>query len=274
MGGNTVVGTVQTRFAILVMVCLALTGASAYAAGHPNVAQVLALAELDVVWITLLITGFILRKRGIPLLAGWRSITVSLPPAPVRTAIVAEVGLVTAVARVVTRRPPRVPENGTAIVSTRGTLATPLAFAVVTMIEIVVLHLVIPSPSLAGAVTLLSLYPLILLFGVIAIRWQHPHYATNTAFVLRNGSHTVATVYFANIRDATVIRDGIATHPMVDGSLVRLANANGCSVSIQLASTQPITLTGRRRAPEHTITEIRLAADDPKSVIEMLRHRR
>ena len=274
MGGNTVVGTIQARFAILAMVCLALAGSSAYATGHPEVAQVLALAELDVVWITLLITGILLRKRNVPLLAGWRSIAASLPPAPVHRAIVAEISLVTAVARVVTCRPPRVPANGTAIAATRGTLATPIAFAVATMVEIVVLHLVIPSPSLASAVTLLSLYALILFFGRIAIRWQHPHYATNTALVLRNGTHIVATVYFANIRDATAINDGIATYPMVDGSLVRLANANGCSVSVQLASAQRMTLTGRRRATEHTITEIRLAADDPRLIIEMLGHRR
>ena len=274
MGGNAVVGTVQTRFAVLVMVCLALTGASVYAAGHRDVAHVLALAELDVVWITLLITGIILRKRGIPLFAGWRSIAASLPPSPVHKAIVAEVGLLTALARVVTGRPPRVPAIATAIASTRGTVATPIAFAVATMIEIVVLHLIIPSPSLAGAVSLLSLYALILLFGVIAVRWQHPHYVTKTALVLRNGTHTVATVCFANIREVTVTHDGMATYPMVDGSLARLANANGCSVAVKLTSAQRIKLTGRRRSAEHTVTEIRLAADDPKLVIEMLSHRR
>ena len=274
MGGNAVVGMIQARFAVLVMVGLALTGASAYAAGHRDVTQVLALAELDVIWITLLVTGILLRKRGVPLLAGWRSIAASLPPTPVRKAIVAEVGLLTAVARVVTRRPPRVPAHGTAITSTRGTLATPIAFAVATVIEIVVLHLIIPWLSLAAAVTLLSVYTLILLFGVIAVRWQHPHYATGTALVLRNGTYTVAAVHFEDIQGVTVIHDGMATYPMVDGSLARLANANGCSVSVKLTSAQRIKLTGRRRAAEHTVTEIRLAADDPKSVVEMLRHLR
>jgi hypothetical protein len=54
MGSNTAVETKLSRAALILMTGLAVAGASASLAGNIDVASVLALAELDVIWITLL----------------------------------------------------------------------------------------------------------------------------------------------------------------------------------------------------------------------------
>lgn len=255
-----------TRAALILMAGLAAAGATASLAGHADVASVFALAELDVIWLTLLATGIVMRRRGTPLLAGWCGIAMALPPAPVRRAIATEIGLLTAIARVVARRPPLLPAGASALSSKQGTLAIPVAFTVATAVEIVVLHLVIPSQTLASALTLISVYALLLLFGVIAVRWQHPHYITATSLVLRNGAHIVGTISLHEIDTVAVRVDGSATSPALDGTIVRLATINGCNISVKLKAPHRIKLTDSRRAVEGAVTEVRLAVDDARAI--------
>ncbi|MCY7412218.1 MAG: hypothetical protein LH471_04170 [Salinibacterium sp.] len=256
-----------TRTAVFLMVGLAVTGVLLSTAGRSDVASVFALAELDVIWITLLTTGILLIRRGSPIAAGCAQIALALPPAPVRKAIGTEIGRIVSLARVLTRRPPRVPPQATPILAKHGTLATPLAFSAVTVIEVVVLHVFIPWPTLATILTLLSVYALILLFGVIAERWQHPHYLTATTLVLRNGAHVIVAIPRDRIDSAAVMRDSSATSLTVEQSVAKLANMNGCSVAIKLSSSQHVRLFASRRAVEHVITEVRLAVDDPRTLI-------
>jgi hypothetical protein len=273
VSAKTTVEIKLTRAALLLMIGIAAAGASASLGGNANVASVLALAELDVIWITLLATGIVLRRRGSPLLAGWWEIAASLPPTPVRRAISFEVGLLTAIARVAGRRSPLVPTGAFAFTSKQGTLAIPIAFSVATVVEIVVLHLVVPWPALVGALTLISGYALLLLFGVIAVRWQHPHYVTPAALVLRNGVHTVATIPLNDIDTVVVRYDGSSTSPTVDRGIARLATLSGCSISIRLTAKHQMKLTAGRRANEHDVTEIRLAVDNARAMASFLSER-
>jgi hypothetical protein len=273
MSMTTAVEMKLTRVALAMMLGLAVAGVSTSLAGRSDIASFFALAELDVVWMTLLATGVVFRRRGVPLLVGWRGIATSLPPAPVRRAITFEVGLIAAIAHIVTRRPPQVPAGAHAFSSKKGTLSIPIAFAVATVVEIAVLHLVISWPALVGALSLISVYALVLLFGVIAIRWDRPHYVTASALVLRNGTHTVATIPLDDIEAVTVRSDGSATSPTVDGALARLATLNGCSVSVRLRVPHPITLTSGRHARNHAVTEIRLAVDDAHAMANLFARR-
>ena len=234
----------------------------------------LALAELDVLWIVLLATGILLHRRRVPLFVGWRRIAASLPPDPVRRAIVSEVGLLSALVRTVARRPPRLPADASPITSTRGTLPIPIAVAVVTILEVVALHIIIPWPPVSIALTLVSTYSLILFFGYLAARRQHPHYISATSLVLRNGAHTVATIPFGNIDAVTLIQDGSVTYPAVEGKVARIATMDGCSISVRLRSPQILALTARRRAPEYAVSEIRFAADDAREASARLLKRR
>lgn len=274
METETAVGTRPARIALLAMVGLAVAGVVLTAAGHSDAARVLALAELDVLWIVLLATGVILHRHRVPLFVGWRRIAASLPPGPVRRAIVSELGLLTALIRAVAQRPPHVPLNAIPITSTQGTLPIPIAIAIVTVLEVAALHIIIPWRPVSIALTLASVYSLILFFGYLAERRQHPHYLTATSLVLRNGAHTIATVPLDNIDAVTLIQDGSVTYPAVEGKIARIATMEGCSISVSLRSPQLLALTARHRASEYAVSEIRFAADDARETCARLLDRR
>lgn len=253
---------------------MAMTAASVIATrstGHGEASFVLLLLELDLLWMTLLATGLILRRRGEPVRAGWQRIARALPPAPIMRAIGHEVAALRALAWVVRRRPPTVPIGATPVPSKNGTAVLPAAFVVASGIEIMVLHLVLPYPALAAALTALSVYGVVLLLGLVAVRWQHPHYLTETDLVIRTGRHVVATVPLEDIASVRVHHDGTTTTPTVEGTTARMATLAGCNVAVTLSAPVSIRLSASTRSPAHRVTELRFAADDTNTVIDGLR---
>ena len=262
------------RVLLVLMAALAVTAVGAAAAGRQDVSLVLGLFEADVVWIGALTVSVLLHRRGVPMLDGWRNVVQTVTPAPVRRVVVAEVDSLVSLTRVSLRRPPRIPVGAEGFPSRDGTLAIPIAFAVVTLVEVAVLHLVLPSPTLSAILTLISVYGLILLLGVIASRWDHPHYATSTSLVLRNGAHVVADIPYRDISYVVPVRDGSVVAPTIDDGIARLATMNGCNVAVRLASLHPMTLSGYRPGREQSVHEIRFAADDAAELIRTLEARR
>lgn len=258
------------RVLLVCMAGLAATGVSFAAAGRRDVSVVLALFELDVVWIGVLVISALLYRRGVPVLDGWRDIARTVTPEPVRRAILTETGLLVSLGRVVLRRPPLIPADSEPIPAREGTLATPMAFGVLTLVEVVALHLVLPWPELSAALTLVSLYGMLLMLGVIASRWVHPHHATTTSLVLHNGVHVVADIPHEQISYVVPVLDGSVTSPVIEHGVARLATMNGCSVAVGLESPQPVVLSGSRRARVHRVSEIRFAADDAPDIVAML----
>lgn len=256
------------------MATLAVTAAGAAAVGRQDVSLVLGLFEADVVWIGILAVSVLLHVRGVPVLDGWRDIVQSVTPRPVRRAVAAEVGCLVSLARVSLRRPPLIPSGAEAFPAREGTLAITLAFGVVTLVEVAVLHLVLPWPTLSVALTLISVYGLLLLLGVIASRWDHPHYATSMSLVLRNGTHVVADIPYRDISFIVPVRDGTVVAPTIADGIARLATMNGCQVAVGLASPRRIALTANGRDRSSVVHEIRFAADDAPEVVSALDARR
>ena len=261
------------RVLLACMAGLAATGVSFAVVRRQDVSVVLGLFELDVVWIGVLTISMLLHRRGVPVLDGWRDIARIVTPAPVRHVVLTEVDLLFSLGRVALRRPPRIPADAESIQAREGTLAIPLAFAALTLIEVVALHILLPWPELSAALTLISVYGLLLMIGVIASRWDRPHHATATSLVLHNGAHVVADIPYAEISYVVPVLDGTVTSPVIEHGVARLATMNGCSVAVGLESPHPVALTGSRRTSVHRVTEIRFAADDASGVIETLRAR-
>ncbi|MDN5900996.1 MAG: hypothetical protein L0H74_13125 [Brachybacterium sp.] len=258
------------RAALALMAALAVTGAVVAAAGQQQLVFVLGLFELDVVWTVALGVSVLMYRRDARMLDGWRDIARTVTPEPVRRAILTEVGLMVSLGRVALRRPPRVPDHATPLPSRQGTVAIPVAFGVLTLGEVMVLHLVLPWPGLSAALTLLSVYALLFLFGVIASRWDHPHYATPASLVLRNGAHVVADLPWNAIRSVAILRDGTVTAPAVDRGIARLATMDGCSLAVALTQPCAVRLTSGKRARTHWVHEIRFAVDDAPGVRRVL----
>jgi hypothetical protein len=138
-------------------------------------------------------------------------------------------------------------------------------------VEIAVLHLVLPYPALATALTALSVYGVVLLLGFVAVMWQHPHYLTETDLVIRNGRHVVATVPRKDIASARVQHDGSTTSPTVEGTTARIATLAGCTISVTLSAPISARLNASPRSQAHRVTEVRFAADDTTAIIDGLR---
>lgn len=256
------------------MIALAATGVAVAAVGRQDVAMVLGLFEADLAWIGALSVSLVLHRRGVPVLAGWRDIARSITPEPVRRALRTEIGLLVSLVRVSLHRPPRVPAGSEPIPARKGTLAIPLAVALLTLVEVAALHLVLPWPALSGALTLLSVYGLLLMLGVIASRWDHPHHAAPASLVLRHGAHVVAVIPYEEISHVVPVLDGSVTSPTIENGIARLATMNGCSVAVGLTAPRAVRLSGSRQARAHRVTEIRFAADDAPGVVAMLEARR
>jgi hypothetical protein len=253
---------------------MAATAASVIATrstGHGEASLVLLLLELDLLWMTLLVTGLILRRQGEPVRAGWQQIARTLPPAPVARAIRHEIAALRALVWLVRRRAPAVPTGAVPVPAKNGTAALPAAFIVASGVEIAVLHLVLPHPALATALTMLSLYGVLFLLGFVAVRWQHPHYLTETALVIRNGHHVVAVVPRKDIASVRVHHDGTTTTPAVEGLTGRIATLAGCNIAVTLSAPVSLRLSASPRSPSHRVTELRFAADDATTVMDDLR---
>lgn len=263
-------GATRVRVLLALMVSLAVTAAGFAAIGHQDVSAVLGLFELDLVWIGVLVISMLLHRRGVPVLDGWRDIARIITPEPVRRAVLTEFDLLVSLGRVSLHCPPRIPADAVPFLAREGTLGIPVAFGVLTLVEVAVLHLVLPWPELSAALTLISVYGVLLMLGVIASRWDRPHHATATSLILRHGAHIVAEIPYGQIGYVIPVRDGVVTSPAVDHGVARLATMSGCSVAIGLERPHAVVLSGSRRARVHQVSEIRFAADNAPYVIETL----
>ena len=271
MQGTAVTGGRAARCGFILMALTAASVIATRSTGHSEASFVLLLLELDLLWMTLLVTGVILRRRGEPVRTGWQRIARALPPAPITRAIGHEVAALRALAWVVRRRPPTIPSGALPVPAKNGTAVLPAAFIVASGVEIAVLHLVLPYPALATALTALSVYGVVLLLGFVAVRWQHPHYLTETDLVIRNGRHVVATVPRKDIASARVQHDGTTTSPTVEGTTARIATLAGCNIAVILSAPVSLRLSASPRSTVHRVTQLRFAADDTTTVIEGLR---
>ncbi|QCB49934.1 hypothetical protein E5720_07475 [Rhodococcus sp. PAMC28707] len=127
-----------------------------------------------------------------------------------------------------------VPQHGLALVAHQGTLAIPTAFGVATLVELVVLHLVLPWPWLRLLLAVVSIWSLVALLGSIAIHRVHPHYVTDTRLVLRQSGSTVLSLCRNDIASVVLVRRFSETTPTIRDGRLFLPNANGTSVDVTL----------------------------------------
>ncbi|MFD4294551.1 hypothetical protein ACFWQG_15180 [Rhodococcus sp. NPDC058532] len=151
------------------------------------------------------------------------------------------------------------------LTSARGTIALPLAFAAATVIEIAVVHVLLPHLWLRVIVAVISVWSLIALFGHLAVHRTRPHYLTDTSLVLRQSGAVVAIVDRASIASIRPRRRFNETVPTVRAGRLHLPNADGTRVDLVLKS--PVTARLPALLPARRMTEqidrISLYLDDP-----------
>lgn len=151
------------------------------------------------------------------------------------------------------------------LTSARGVLAQPIAFLVATLIEVVVLHVLIPWVWLTITLAVVSLWSLVALFAVVVADIVYPHYVTEREVVLRRSGRVVARVPRDRIVAVAECRRYNQTAAVFDNGRLFLAGPDGTTADLTLRDPVAVRidalLPGARIAAE--TTRISLSLDDP-----------
>src|SRR5699024_1014760 len=96
----------------------------------------------------------------------------------------------------------RVPEGSVPIGYTRGKMTMPVALAVVSVVEVLVVHLLVPWLWLRILLLLLRVWGMLFLFGLLATRVVHPHFVGGDVLHIRWGRTTVLTATLSAVAAA------------------------------------------------------------------------
>ncbi|MBY4129760.1 hypothetical protein HQO83_15285 [Rhodococcus fascians] len=162
-----------------------------------------------------------------------------------------------------------VPAHSTVFTAQRGSLGLPLMFGAATVIEMVVLHLLIPWLWLSALVAALSVASLVLLASSIALARLHPHILSPTTLTLRTSGKVVATVDRASIASARIHRRYGVVSPALDGSRLVLPNQDGTSVDIELTGATDVALPAllQRHRVSGSASSFSVQVDDPAALV-------
>ena len=154
----------------------------------------------------------------------------------------------------------------------RGTLAMPVMFGVVTVIEMVVLHLLIPVLWISAVLAALSVASLMVLTSSVALARVHPHVLSPTTLTLRTSGKVVATVDRASIVSARIHRRYGVVSPTLDGGRLVLPNQDGTIVDIDLscATTVSVPAPLKRWRVDGSAQSFGLQVDDPAALVAAL----
>nr|WP_240952051.1 hypothetical protein [Rhodococcus sp. BL-253-APC-6A1W] len=208
--------------------------------------------------------------------AGLRdAVATALGHSPIRLFIRAEIRAYRALWLWIRGRHSEVEPGATVLGAHKGTLVLPVAFAVATVVEIVVLHLLLPWMWLRVSLAVVSVWSMVVLFGYLAIHRTNPHYLTDTSLVLRQSGSVVAVVDRVDIESVTVGRRFTETAPAIKDDRLYLPNPDGTNVDLTLArpvpARLPALLPSRRKTEK--ISRISVYVDEPTRMRTMLTRR-
>ncbi|KUF06356.1 hypothetical protein [Leucobacter sp. G161] len=130
---------------------------------------------------------------------------------------------------------PQVPLGAEAFGYTRGTLGIPVAMIVVSVVELAVVHLLVPWRWLQLLLLVLTIWAVLFMLGIFAARAVHPHVVTEEDLYLRWGDRLVLTSPLSNVLSAEAVADHSPTQPAVTGEKLLLTQFHSTNVRIRFA---------------------------------------
>ncbi|QAY62436.1 hypothetical protein ET495_03265 [Xylanimonas allomyrinae] len=154
----------------------------------------------------------------------------------------------------------------------KGSMSVPVAMLAITLVEVLIIHLVVPWPWLQIALLIAALYTLILAFGVLASRVANPHLVGDGLLVLKRGNRTVVSTAISHIEDVGRVNDFRYTQPRVDGDVVVLTNLTGTDVRIKFAKpVEALPPVSKKVLPSaYTAREVKLYVAVPDKFVQAL----
>jgi hypothetical protein len=240
-------GVLSGRQAVLLTLCLEVPCAAAV-----GVATAIAFRRL--------------RAEGLGRRAAWERL---LGTTPVRLAT-AEARSLRALWLTARRRTD--PPTGIRLPYGRGLAGTVTAFVLVTAVETVALHLLVPIGWLRDLLAVLSGYALLAVLGLVLSRTAYPHHVSDGRLHLRSGVREVATIDLRDVAQV-VVRHRIGVvglSPSVADGTLHLPSLDGTALDLELSRPGTVSgLRGGRRVA--TVQRISLHVDDPVGAAALLR---
>jgi hypothetical protein len=191
-----------------------------------------------------------------------------------RRAVVYELKMYRSLFRWLTRRRPG--PSGSIRFAYVGAVAFVIwAFIILSAVEFVGFHLIIPWETVRLAVDVLSLWGLVWMLGYFAGLKVHPHLVTDIGLRVRNGVGVdieIPWVAIAEVRERRRSREksrGVQLDRDESGTVLNVVVGGGTNVDIALRSS---VLAALPKGPE-TVTAVRLYADDPRGLVTHVRGR-
>lgn len=166
----------------------------------------------------------------------------------------------------------RVPPGAIPFGYTRGTMTLPLVLIVLSAVELVVVHFLVPWDWLRLLLLILTIWGVLFMLGVLALRVVHPHLVHEGRLHLRWGRDSVLATPLVNIRRAVRLVNHAHTQPEIIGQRLVLTAFQSTNVLILFA--EPVVavapVSKRRRPPGFRAVEAQLYVDRPDDFVEAL----
>lgn len=168
------------------------------------------------------------------------------------------------------RRRPDVPEGTTPVRYVGAVSALLWGLTIVSAVELVVLHLVIPWHAVRLAADIVGIWGLAWCLGMTACHYVYPHLADDAGLRLRAARRPAAVeVAWSQVAAAVVSekgRDSSRSLQVEDGVLHVVV---GSRTNVTLRLTEPLVV--EVRGTSYDVAEVRFFADDPRAVVARVR---
>ena len=179
-----------------------------------------------------------------------------------RWLVTTELGIWRSLFLLLTRR-----RSGTGTPFPYGSAPSPiiLVFVVVSAVETVVLHVVIPWETVRLAVDVVSVWGLLWMVGYFASIRVHPHLVTPSGLRVRSGTSVDLFVPWTSVASVELRRHAVDKER-------RLVVEDGVASVPQLKETHvDIRLSAPLQTPKGEAREVRLHVDDPPALVAACR---
>jgi hypothetical protein len=148
------------------------------------------------------------------------------------------------------------------------------AFIVVSAIEVVVVHVVVPWEGVRLALDVAGIYGVLWMLGLLASLRTAPHTVDDAGLRVRSGASIDLFVPWEDIAAVRVRRRSVegsrTVHLHTGGPRPAVSVNVGASTQVDVELRTPRVLP-LRRAGEEPVGELRIAADDPGALVRRLR---
>lgn len=167
----------------------------------------------------------------------------------------------------------RIPPGARAFGYTKGSMTLPLVLVGVSLVEMVIVHILVPWMWLRILLLVLTAWGILYILGFFAARVIHPHYVAEGAVHLRWGSRRVLSAPVAGILSIAQHRNHAHTQPALDGDRLILTHLQGTNVLIRVAEPVPAAPPiAKKHVPAGSrVSEVELYVDEPESFVQTVR---